>query len=330
VSVVHLSWQFNLDWHFRGGAVIWAIGWSMVGLSLLIWLPTSAVAALGVAVIAFHNLLDPVTVEDWGGIGWLWQLLHQPGQIGIHLEDWPSVSWAPVSELNRFEGHWDFRFATPYSILPWLGVMAAGYGLGAMFLLSQGARRGQLLGLGIVLTLLFVGLRSYNQYGDPQKFTEPPMRELTVFDHNLDADQSKPLMELMAFLNCTKYPPSLLFLLMTLGPAIIALAIFDRPLGWLGKPFVIFGRVPLFYYLLHLPLIHFLVVALDNIRFREESPLRYRPPWIPPDVAIPENYGLDLPTVYLVWIAVVVFLFPFCYAFSRLKRRYPGGILSYL
>jgi uncharacterized membrane protein len=330
VTLVHLSWQFNLDLHFRGGAVIWAIGWSMVGLSLLVWLPTSAIAALGVSVIAFHNLLDTVTVEDWGRFGWIWQLVHQPGQIGVHLENWPDISWAPVSELNRFEGDWDFRFATPYSILPWLGVMAAGYGLGAMFLLDRSTRRLQLVGLGVVLTLLFVGLRYYNQYGDPQRYMEPPARQLVLFGMDYDSDQTKPLMRLMAFLNCTKYPPSLLFLLMTLGPAIIALAMFDRPLGWLGWPFVIFGRVPLFYYLLHLPLIHGLVVALDYIGFHEESPLAHRPPWIPPDVNIPTDYGLDLPTVYAVWIAVVVFLFPLCYAFSRLKRRYPGGILSYL
>jgi uncharacterized membrane protein len=329
VTLVHISWQFNLDLHDRGGAVIWAIGWSMVGLSILVWLPTSAVAAIGVAIIAFHNLLDTLIVESIGGFGWIWGLVHQPMQIGLHLENWPSISWAPVSESEPFNGSSDFRFATPYVILPWLGVMSAGYGLGAMFLLDQPTRRRQLLGLGIVLTLLFVGLRYYNQYGDPQKYTEPPVRELTMFGREWDAEQSKPMMRLMAFLNCTKYPPSLLFLLMTLGPAITALALFDRPLGWFLRPFVIFGRVPLFFYLLHLPLIHGLAVAIDFHRFGY-SPLAHQSFFVPPTVPIPEGYGLDLVKVYAVWIGVVVFLFPFCYAFSRLKRRYPGGILSYL
>jgi uncharacterized membrane protein len=329
VTLVHISWQFNLDLHDRGGAVIWAIGWSMVGLSILVWLPVSAVAAIGTAIIAFHNLLDTVTVESLGRFGWVWGLLHQPMQIGVHLENWPGISWAPVSESDPFDGSCDFRFATPYVILPWLGVMSAGYGLGAMFLLDRSTRRRQLLGLGIVLTLLFVGLRYYNQYGDPQKYTEPPLRSLTMFGREWDAEQSGPIMRLMAFVNCTKYPPSLLFLLMTLGPAITALALFDRPLGRLLRPLVIFGRVPLFFYLLHLPLIHGLAVAIDFLRFGY-SPLAHQSFFVPPTVPIPEGYGLGLPAVYAVWIGVVVFLFPFCYAFSRLKRRYPGGILSYL
>jgi hypothetical protein len=120
-----------------------------------------------------------------------------------------------------------------------------------------------------------------------------------------------------------------LFLLMTLGPAITALALFDRPMGWLGRPFVIFGRVPLFYYLLHLPLIHGLAVAIDYGRFAW-SPLQSKSCFQLGPNDVPQGYGLDLPSVYAVWIAVVVFLYPLCYAFSRLKRRYPGGILSYL
>jgi uncharacterized membrane protein len=293
VTLVHLSWTFNWDLHQRGGAVIWAIGWSMVGLSLLVWLPTSAVATFGVAVVAFHNQFDSIRSEDLGKFGWIWNLLHQPG----------SFEWQP-----------GYSFATPYPVLPWLGVMAAGYGLGSMLLLDRPQRRQQLLGLGLALIALFIGLRYFDQFGDPQPWREQPRGwEYTVF----------------SFLNCTKYPPSLLFVLMTLGPSITALAVFDRPIGLLGKPFIVFGRVPLFYYLLHLPLIHGIAVAIDYYRFGW-SPIASSSIWTLPPDQLPPDYGVSLPKVYAVWAGVIVILFLPCYGFMLLKRRYPGGILSYL
>ena len=142
-------------------------------------------------------------------------------------------------------------------------------------------------------------------------------------------DQSGLVLTAFSFLNCTKYPPSLLFLLMTLGPAITALALFDRPIGWLGKPFVVFGRVPLFYYLLHLPLIHGVAVAVDYYRFGW-SPIAGDSIWTVKPEQFPADYGLSLPMVYAIWAGVVLVLFPLCYGFMLLKRRYPGGILSYL
>ena len=309
VTLVHYSWSFDWDLHQRGGAVIWAIGWSMVGLSLLVWLPTSAVAAFGVAVIAFHNQFDVIRSEELGEYGWIWNLLHQP---------------------NQFEWQPGYTFATPYPVLPWLGVMAAGYGLGSMMLLDRPERRRQLLGLGLALVALFVGLRYFNHFGDPHPWQQQSGRELRIV---LGVDTSEKwggrILTVFSFLDCTKYPPSLLFVLMTLGPAITALAIFDRPIGWLGRPFIVFGRVPLFYYLLHLPLIHGLAVALDYTRFGW-SPIGSASLWsLTPD-KVPKTYGFDLGTVYALWIAVIVLLYPFCYGFMRLKRRYPGGILSYL
>jgi uncharacterized membrane protein len=309
VTYVHYCWSFDWDVHQRGGAVIWAIGWSMVGLSALVWLPTSAVAALGVAVIAFHNQFDVIRGEELGDRGWIWYLLHQP---------------------NQFEWRPGYRFATPYPVLPWLGVMAAGYGLGAMMLLDRPQRRRQLLGLGLALIALFVGLRYFNHFGDPQPWKEQPGREVPLVG---GLETSEPwgarILTLFSFLNCTKYPPSLMFLLMTLGPSIAALALFDRPIGWLGRLFVVFGRVPLFYYLLHLPLIHGLAVALDYHRFGW-SPIGSSSLWNLSAEKVPQDYGFDLLTIYGLWIAVIVVLFPFCYGFMLLKRRYPGGILSYL
>jgi uncharacterized membrane protein len=142
VTVVFISWTFNWwDWSERGGAVIWAIGWSMVGLAALVFLPTSAVAAIGLAIVAFHNLFDTVSVEEFGPFGWFWVLLHQPSGIAVWHHDWSSLSWVNLTPTIQLEPPPDFVFATPYPVLPWFGVMAAGYGLGAMFLLDRPQRR---------------------------------------------------------------------------------------------------------------------------------------------------------------------------------------------
>ncbi len=135
-------------------------------------------------------------------------------------------------------------------------------------------------------------------------------------------------MTFLSFLNCTKYPPSLLFLLMTLGPAILALGLFDRPLGILARPLITFGRVPLFFYVLHIALIHGAAVWCDSVRFGW-SPLASHGPWEVRPETLPEHYGLGLPMVYLIWIGVLVVLYPPCVWFAELKRRHPGGWLSY-
>jgi uncharacterized membrane protein len=302
VTVVRFGWNFNLDYsHEFGGGVIWVIGWSMVILSALVFLPTSAVAVFGIAVIAFHNLWDGKTAADVGLPAWLWTILHQPGQFTL---------------LPAHAGGFDLpeiHFGTGYSLVPWLGVLAAGYGFGAFYLLEPGERRRQLLGLGLALTLLFIVLRYANSYGDALRWSVPEDPSFTV----------------LSFLNCQKYPPSLLFVLMTLGPAITALSFFERRWGPLGKFFITFGRVPLFYYLLHIPLIHGLVVASDYYRFGY-SPFQNVPPWTLRRETLPEDYGYDLPMVYLIWLGVVLLLFPLCWWFAGVKQRHRGGWLSYL
>jgi hypothetical protein len=190
--------------------------------------------------------------------------------------------------------------------------MAAGYGLGALMLLEPGQRRRQLLGLGLGLIVLFVTLRFTNRYGNPLKWTS----------------QDSTLFTLFSFINCTKYPPSLLFLLMTLGPALVLLALFDRQLVGVARPLIVFGRVPLFYYLLHIPLIHGLAVALDHYRFGW-SPLAHASFWALGDAALPDNYGFSLPMVYAIWIGVVVALYPLCWWYARIKQRHRDGWLSY-
>jgi len=292
VVINRMMWMFNFDWHHHGAGVFWAIGWSMVALSFLVFLPTCVVTGFGLAMIALHNLLDPLKPADVPIPAWLWTILHYPGE-------------ATVAE--------GYTFGTGYCLIPWVGVMAAGYGLGTQMLLDRATRRRRLFLLGVALTLGFLILRAANVYGDPRPWSE----------------QSSPLWTALSFLNCTKYPPSLLFLLMTLGPAIFALALFDRPLGSLAEPIITFGRVPLFYYLLHIPLIHGGAVLLDYARFGW-SPLAGAGPWEVRPGEIPDSYGVGLPVVYLIWIAVVLVLYLPCRWFARVKQRRRDVWLSYL
>ena len=150
----------------------------------------------------------------------------------------------------------------------------------------------------------FVGLRYLNIYGDPRPWSE----------------QSTPGFTVLSFLNCTKYPPSLLYLLMTLGPAIFVLGLFDRPLGIWAKPIITFGRVPLFYYVLHIPLIHGGAVLLDYIRFGW-SPQWGHGPWEVRPGEVPDSYGVGLPAVYLIWVVVLFLLYWPCRWFAEVKRR---------
>jgi uncharacterized membrane protein len=303
VTVVRLGWNFNLDYsHELGGGVIWVIGWSMVVMSALVFLPTSAVAVLGVVLIAYHNLMDGKSALDVGLPEWLWIILHSPGRFRL-LPPFAMGTWE-IGEI---------KFTTGYSLLPWLGVLAAGYGFGALFLLDRLQRRTQLLGLGLALTTAFVLLRYANGYGDANPWSAQPNPAFTV----------------LSFLNCQKYPPSVLFVLMTLGPAITALGLFEGVSGTLAKFFITFGRVPLFYYLLHIPLIHGLVVGIDFIRY-DYSPYLQEPPWTIPRENLPPGYGFDLPLVYLIWIGVILILFPLCFWFAGVKARHRAGWLSYL
>jgi uncharacterized membrane protein len=264
----------------------------MVALSFLVYLPTLVVTAFGVAMIVLHNLLDGLKPADVSLPGWLWTILHNPGDATV------------------VDG---YTFGTGYCLIPWMGVMAAGYGFGTLMLLDRATRRRQLFQLGMALTLGFVILRAVNVYGDPSTWSE----------------QSSPLLTFLSFLNCTKYPPSLLYLLMTLGPAILALAVFDRPLGSLARPIITFGRVPLFYYLIHIPLIHGGAVLLDYVRFGW-SPLATSGPWDVKPSEIPDSYGVSLPMVYLIWIGVVMILYLPCRWFAAVKQRRRDVWLSYL
>jgi uncharacterized membrane protein len=290
LTLVRFGWFFSFAYEgkFCVAQVIWAIGWSMVLLAPAVYLPVSVVATIGVAIVAFHNLFDGVPSSQFGAWGWVWNLLHAGGPL-------------PVPRLN---------IHVAYPLLPWMGVMYAGYAGGWLYQLTPKARRRNLVGLGCILTLLFVGLRMANSYGDPHPWSPQPTA----------------MFSFLSFLNCQKYPPSLLFVLMTLGPAFVLLGLCERPLGTIGKFFVTFGRVPLFFYLVHLVVIHALTMGITYAQHGELQPWLWS---FPPGHAGP-GCGVSLPVLYLIWGGVVAFHYPLCLWFGRLKRRYPQSLIRYL
>ncbi len=273
-----LIWSFQPDFSVISGAVLWAIGWSMVALAVLVFLPATLVAAFGIVMISVHNLFDGVRPDDLGALGPLWAILHTGDTVQITA---------------------DLALLPYYPLIPWIGVMAAGYGFGKLLLLDRKAHRPLLTALGSGMTALFILLRYGNYYGDPQPWSP----------------QGDAVFTLLSFVNCEKYPPSLLYLLMTLGPAIALLPWLDREPGRLGRFLLAFGRVPLFYYLLHLPFIGLLAVALAWITAGS----------IPTPADHPfstAGYGYGLPIVYLIWAGVVIALYPVCRWFAGVKARH--------
>jgi uncharacterized membrane protein len=318
MTLVRFGWNFNLDYPKEfGGGVIWAIGWSMVVMSVLVFLPTWIVAVVGLLLVALHNTLDGLSAQDVHLPELLWMVLHSPNRLVLFQE----FKLGPFTMPT-------LHFVTGYSLLPWLGVMASGYGFGALFLLPRSERRKRLFALGIAVCALFVIVRFVNFYGDPISADPTAQANPGKFPGPW-AVQENPWFTLFSFLNCQKYPPSLCFVLMTLGPAIIFLAIFDRDLGPISSFFITFGRVPLFYYLLHIPLIHGLMVIGDYLRFGF-SPYGTEAPWTIGGKTLPEGYGYDLPIVYAVWASVVLLLYPLCRWYAGVKKRSRSAWLSYL
>jgi uncharacterized membrane protein len=288
LTVVRLGWTFSFDLDFFVAQVIWAIGAAMVALAALVYLPRWAIATVALVMIGGHNLLDGIHAEDWGAAGGLWTLLHQRGLL--HLGP-------------------DTKLYVLYPLIPWIGVMAAGYALGPVFKLDATARRRWLLGLGTLTSVGFIVLRAINVYGDPAPWVA----------------QNDWVATLLSFLNCEKYPPSLLYLAMTLGPGLLLLAAFEHARGWLADAITTYGRVPFFYYVLHIFVIHALAVAFAWLTFGNAAWLFGDPP-----LDKPANYGLSLPGIYLVWLLVILTLYPACRWFALVKQRRREWWWSYL
>ncbi len=282
VTVVRFCWLLNVNYQFSILQVIWAIGWSMVALAFLSFLPAAFVFAFGAAMIVSHNLLDGLYARDLGQAEALWRIVHEQGM------------W-------MLDGR---RVFVAYPLVPWIGVMACGYALGAWLPADRESRRRLFWRAGALCTLAFVAIRAFDRYGNPEHWGPHPRGPLYTF---------------LSFINCQKYPPSLDYLLMTLGPAMLALAAFDREPGPIARRVRVFGQVPLFYYMCHLLVLHLVTIvpALFDDGWRNKLFTQGAPGW-----------GLG-PT-YACWAAAIVILYPICRWFAGVKQRRRDWWLSYL
>ena len=288
-----LAYQFNVDFRVTLLFILWALGWSMIVLAALSRFRPVVPLTFGVVMIATHNLFDGVSAQSLGWGAPFWTVLHAPGLL--------------LAGPDRF-------VLAAYSLVPWVGVTAVGYGLAPVFAWEPARRRRLFAQLGIALVVLFLVLRTLNGYGDPLPWSAQRSATFTV----------------LSFLNVTKYPPSLLFLLMTLGPLFLLLRALDGSAPPLLRPVAVLGRVPLFYFVLHIVLIHLLALVICFARYGEvhwvfESPTLDDFPF-----REPPGWPLALPWVYALWIVVVLTLWPLCRWFAEVRRRRTEWWLRYL
>ncbi len=298
LTFLRLAWTFNADFeHYILAGVIWMLGWSMILMAALVQLPLWANAALGVAMIAGHNLTALAINGSQrsllqGNLGWMWRILYYGGGIAIGGSGQPN-------------------FWVLYSIIPWIGVMAAGYAFGAVLRMGPQRRHWTCYAVGGGAFAAFFIVQCVNVFRD----------------NRWDSGAQVPIW--ISFLTATKYPASFLFLLMTLGPTIAALPVLERAHGRIAQWLTVFGRVPLFYYLLHIPLIHAMAVAISLMRSPAATgwlfgnhPMRPGP--------TPAGYSWSLGLLYLVTAAIGAVLYFPCRWFAQLKARRKNTWLSYL
>jgi uncharacterized membrane protein len=291
LTVIRVAWTFNFDFeHYLLAGVIWVIGWCMILMAALVRLRVRTIAILGLAIIALHNALMPLLINTVP-LGELWKILY------IGFFNGP-VGGSPLIVL--------------YSIIPWIGVMAVGYALGTILTMEPAQRNRICLQIGLGAIALFLVLRGTNLYGDPRPWS---------------ATTQMP--SLLSFLNTTKYPASLSFLLMTLGPTIALIPMLDHVRGRIAHWLTVFGRVPFFYYVLHIPLIHALALIVSMIRLGGVSPWLFtnHPMANPPP---PDGYTWSLGLLYLVWAVAIVLLYFPCRWYANLKARRRDWWLRYV
>jgi uncharacterized membrane protein len=310
LTVMRLAMNFSVSLQYPILLlVLWALGLSMVMLAALVHLPMKALMVVSAVLILGHNAFDGVPAATLGAWAPLWNVLHQQGVV--------------------------FAFGMPvvtaYPLIPWIGVMAAGFCFGPVMTMAVPARRRVMIQGGLVMLAAFAVLRTFNLYGEPSHW----------------AQQEALGMSVVSFLRATKYPPSLLFLLMTMGSALLLLAWIERgsgnrdqgsgardrgAAGW-RRPLVVIGRVPLFYYVVHFWLIHVVAAVLAFVKYGTASlawlfmPL---PSMGGPAQPFPPGFGYPLWAAYGAWIAVVLMMYPLCRWFARVKERRNDWWLGYL
>ncbi|PVD50829.1 hypothetical protein DC498_17830 [Terrimonas sp.] len=293
VFVVTFGITGDIHYGFIVLQVIWAIGVSMIILGLAIWLPYNLLLALGIVIVCGHNLLDFAEKNAGTDLPFWWYLLHKQTVVPL---------WN-----NHLLGVF-------YPLLPWIGLMMLGYCSGKIFAAFDLKKRNTvLLGAGIGILVFFIALRFINVYGDPVPWTV----------------QSNNLFTLLSFVNVQKYPPSLLYLCLTIGAAFIFLAL-AKTNGWLSRIIIVFGRVPFFYYIIHFYLLHALSFIAYLLRGHSLAEGMAGVPELPFKFIKPGE-GFSLPGVYITWILVVIILYPLCKWYDHYKNKHKEKWwLSYL
>ncbi len=292
--IVNFGWNFNIAFPMFFFITIWALGISMIVLAGLIHLPKPVILVFCVALVFGHNLFDNYHVAGEGLTAFGWSLLHEQRPFFWHKE----------------------VFLVGYPLVPWIGVMPLGYLMGQWYASGYDAdkRRKNLLMTGIGALVLFVLLRYSNVYGDPVKWTS----------------QKTPLYTFLSFLKVNKYPPSLLYLLITLGAALVFLALTEKMNNAVVKVVSVYGRVPMFYYLTHIYIIHLIALIASALTPGQDWSIwiLQQPIWFTQSL---QGYGFSLPVAYLIWIAVVAGLYPFCKRYDVYKQSHKEKWwLSYL
>jgi len=275
LTIIRFGWIMDLDYHFIFLQVIWAIGISMIVLAALIYLPLSAIAAVGFILIFGHDLFDNISTATFSLASKdIWDILHVGGM----------VSFGNINVLFF------------YPLIPWIGVMALGYCFGTLFKMDDPKRRKLLVTFGIGAIALFIAIRSFNFYGDPSNWT----------------NQYSWYRDVLSFIDVSKYPPSLDYLLITLGPVMLMLAALENVHNRITSIFLVYGRVPLFYYILHLYLARLLCFLTFVVMGKKHG------------------YSFPLDTVYIIWLLVVFILYFPCRWFMKYKQTHKQWWLSYL
>ena len=292
--IMSLAFTFNPFYNVIILQVIWSIGISMVLLALIVRLPINVILGIGLFIVCFHNVLDYPEAARKGNFGFVWDLLHR-GRFATY---------------TIFQNHF---LVILYPFMPWFGVMCCGYSFGRLYEKNFPAekRKKILIQLGLGLILLFVLLRFINLYGDPAPWS-----------HQRDA-----LYTFLSFLNTTKYPPSLMYLCMTIGPGILFLAFIEGVQNKITQFFIVFGRVPFFYYVVHFYFIHFLTLVAFFVSGYSAKDIV---PRNTPFLFRPDDFGYSLPAVYAIWFFVILVLYPLCKRFNQYKSSHHQWWLSYV
>lgn len=325
VTIVRFAWRFYIDYSSIGGLILWGIGWSMIALAGLIYLRRKIILWLSILILFGHNFLDPLSFNSNKVAELFWAFLHQ--KTFVVLSD-------------------NFGVNILYPVLPMIGLIGFGYYIGKWFTkeYSSEIRSGYLFYVGMAMVFLFLSLRFFQIVAEQYSYVfyleiNDLDNELLVIFKNTMAFiaenygdpspwqlQDSYTYSFISFFNTTKYPMSLLYILMTLGPAFMFLSYMENKNNFFTRLMKVYGNVPLFYYILHLFLIHTLALLIAVLAHLDKMSQVLKGDW----KVLSEDYGFKMPIVYLIWLAVLAILYPACAAYGKLKAKKKYRFLSFL